>query len=112
MPVNTISFKIIYSYGLDNILRQRGYKLCGIVNGIDTDLYNPATDKALFKNYDFTTIEDKQINKRELLKMFDMNFNSNTPLIGMVTRLTEQKGLDLLVARIDQLMQSDLLLCK
>lgn len=97
-----------YFYGLDNILRQRGYKLCGIVNGIDTDLYNPATDKALFKNYDFTTIEDKQINKRELLKMFDMNFNSNTPLIGMVTRLTEQKGLDLLVARIDQLMQSDL----
>lgn len=97
-----------YSYGLDNILRQRGYKLSGIVNGIDVDLYNPATDKALFKNFDFTTIEDKQINKQELLKMFDMNFNSNTPLIGMVTRLTEQKGLDLLLARIDQLMQSDL----
>ena len=97
-----------YSYGLDNILRQRGYKLSGIVNGIDVDLYNPVTDKALFKNFDFTTIEDKQINKQELLKMFDMNYNSNTPLIGMVTRLTEQKGVDLLLARIDQLMQSDL----
>ena len=97
-----------YSYGLDNILRQRGYKLSGIVNGIDVDLYNPATDKALFKNFDFTTIEDKKVNKQELLKMFDMNFNNNTPLIGMVTRLTEQKGLDLLLARIDQLMQSDL----
>lgn len=97
-----------YSYGLDNILRQRGYKLSGIVNGIDTDLFNPATDKALFKNYDFSTIEDKQVNKRELLKMFDMNFNPEAPLIGMVTRLTEQKGVDLLVARIDQLMQSNL----
>lgn len=96
-----------YSYGLDNILRQRGYKLSGIVNGIDTELYNPATDKALFRNYDFSTIEDKKINKRELLKMFDMEYNDSTPLIGMVTRLTEQKGVDLLVARLDQLMQSN-----
>lgn len=96
-----------YAYGLDIILKERAFKLSGIVNGIDTELFNPATDKALFANYDYSTIENKKLNKIGLLKMLDMNLGEDKPLIGMVTRLTEQKGLDLLVAVMDELLQAD-----
>ena len=96
-----------YAYGLENILNQRKYKLKGIVNGIDTELYNPLTDKSLKQNYDFSTIELKEKNKENLLKMFGMEYTKDTPLIGMVTRLTEQKGIDLVVARLEEIMNDN-----
>ena len=96
-----------YAYGLEMILKDRGDKVCGIVNGIDTDVFNPAKDKFLVKNFDYASIEDKAVNKEALLTMLGMEYNHNTPLIGMVTRLTEQKGIDLLVARLDDIMQSN-----
>lgn len=96
-----------YSYGLDSILKKRSFKLKGIINGIDTNLYSPKNDQALFKNYSYETIEDKQENKQGLLKMFNMEYIGETPLIGMVTRLTEQKGLDLLIARLDAILANN-----
>lgn len=96
-----------FAYGMDIILNQRGFKLSGIINGIDTELFNPKTDKALFKNYDYDTIELKKENKRGLMNMLGLEYNENRPLIGMVTRLTEQKGLDLVLTVINEICQAD-----
>lgn len=85
-----------YSFGLQDILGARKYKLSGIINGIDVDTNDPATDKALFKNYDKTTVADKAANKKGLQQMLNLDQNPNVPVIGMVTRLTEQKGMELI----------------
>ena len=93
-----------YSFGLQDILGARKYKLCGIINGIDVDLNNPATDKALFKNYDKDTVADKAANKKGLQQMLNLDQNLNVPVIGMVTRLTEQKGMDLIANVFEEIL--------
>ena len=93
-----------YSFGLQDILGARKYKLCGIINGIDVDLNNPATDKALFKNYDKDTVADKAANKKGLQQMLNLDQNPNVPVIGMVTRLTEQKGMDLIANVFEEIL--------
>lgn len=85
-----------YSFGLQDILGARKYKLSGIINGIDVDINDPATDKALFKNYTKETVADKAANKKGLQQMLNLDQNPNVPVIGMVTRLTEQKGMELI----------------
>ena len=85
-----------YSHGLDPILNQRSWKLCGILNGIDTDSYNPETDASLWKNYNADDFSAKAENKAELQKMMGLAVNPNTPLIGIVTRLVGHKGVDLM----------------
>ncbi len=97
-----------YSYGLDSILSQRSYKLHGVVNGIDTKLYDPKKDKKLFINYNRKDWkEGKAKNKQALCEMVNLPYNEERPLIAMVTRLTEQKGLDLVSAVIDDVMRAD-----
>ncbi len=96
-----------YSYGLDNILNARRYKLTGIVNGIDVDLYNPETDKALFANYNYKTYAKKAENKHGLQELFGLPKNDK-PLIGMVTRLTTQKGIDLVLGVIRDILSMDI----
>lgn len=85
-----------YSHGLDPILNQRSWKLCGILNGIDTESYNPETDPALWKNYNADDFSAKAENKAELQKMMGLAVNPDTPLIGIVTRLVGHKGVDLM----------------
>ncbi len=85
-----------YSHGLDPILNQRSWKLCGILNGIDTDSYNPETDPALWENYNADDFSAKAKNKEELQKMMGLNVNADTPVIGIVTRLVGHKGVDLM----------------
>ncbi len=85
-----------YSHGLDPILNQRSWKLCGILNGIDTDSYNPETDASLWKNYNADDFSAKAENKAELQKMMGLAVNPDTPLIGIVTRLVGHKGVDLM----------------
>ncbi len=85
-----------HSHGLHNILIPRRYKLRGIVNGIDTDVFNPETDGAIVKNYSYETIRFKSMNKKALQKEMGLEVNNDIPVIGMVTRLTTQKGIDLL----------------
>lgn len=96
---NTYAQEILnpyYGYGMNNILINRQYKLSGIINGIDTNAYNPKTDKFAFKNYDLSTISDKVKNKLELQELLSLPQGEDIPMIGMVGRLTHQKGLDLL----------------
>ena len=98
-----------YSYGLEGILQARAYKLSGIINGIDTVLFNPQTDGALFAHYDKDTVFDgKRKNKEEVCKMINLSFNPDRPLIAMVSRLTTQKGLDLLTAVAEELLAADI----
>ncbi len=97
-----------YSYGLEGILSNRRYKLHGVVNGIDQVLYDPKTDKKLFADYTVKNYAVKKAeNKKALCEMINLPFDENRPLIAMVTRLTEQKGLDLVGAVIDDIMRAD-----
>lgn len=90
-----------YSAGLHHILAARQEKLIGIVNGIDTALFDPRTDPYLAHGYDHGTLRFKSINKRALQKELGLPQRSDLPLIGMVTRLTPQKGLDLIREAMD-----------
>lgn len=96
---NTYAEEILsdaHSHGLHNILIPRRYKLRGVINGIDTDVFNPDTDSAIYKNYSYETIRFKSMNKKALQKEMGLEVNNDIPIIGMVTRLTTQKGIDLL----------------
>ena len=93
-----------YSHGLDPILKERSYKLRGILNGIDVINYDPETDKDIFKNYTADNIRGKYVNKRELQKLLGLPEKSDTPVMGMVTRLVSHKGLDLCKAVLDELL--------
>ena len=94
-----------YGYEMEDILRRRSYKLRGIVNGIDTEKNDPAADKALFVNYDLENFGKKVENKLALQRMLGLPENKDTAMIGMVGRLTEQKGLDLVAAVLENIMQ-------
>ncbi len=92
-----------YGYGLDGSLNDRNKDLYGILNGIDYHLYNPETDKTLFFNYSKTSfISGKKNNKQELLKELNLEYLNDYPLIGHVGRLAEQKGIDLMMATLEE----------
>ncbi len=93
-----------YSHGLDSILRQRRWKLTGIVNGIDTDVYDPEHDSMIFAPYSADDLSGKAENKRKLQEMLGLPQCSDVPLIAMVSRLVPHKGLDLVKARLDAIM--------
>lgn len=97
-----------YSSGLHHILQARKEKLVGIVNGIDTELFNPKTDENLTCGYDRETLRFKAINKRALQKEMGLPQISGVPLIGMVTRLTPQKGLGLIREAMDAISAMDM----
>lgn len=94
-----------YSHGLDGILKQREWKLSGILNGIDTESYNPETDKDIFANYTAEDLSGKAENKRALQERLGLAQDAEVPLVGMVTRLVSHKGLDLVKEDLDHLMQ-------
>jgi starch synthase len=104
---NTYAYEIQtpeYGERLDGVLRDRSYALRGITNGIDYDEFNPKTDRFINKNYDVNSINDKAINKTELQQELGLEVNKDIPMIAMVTRLTNQKGIDLLVNISDRLL--------
>ncbi len=80
--------------GLAGLISGSKDRLQGILNGIDYDEWNPKTDQALVQNYDATSLTSKKHNKRALLAEFNLEENMHKPLIGVVSRLTEQKGID------------------
>ncbi|MDR7869667.1 MAG: glycogen synthase GlgA [Tissierellaceae bacterium] len=92
---------------LDGILRSQEYKLSGIVNGIDYDIYNPLTDKNLVKNFDSNSLSNKVENKKELQRIYNLPVREDVPLLSMVTRLVAMKGLDLVRFILDELLQED-----
>ena len=86
-----------YGEQLDGHLRYYSYKLRGIVNGIDCDIWNPATDKLLPYNYDVSNaIEQKRLSKLALQEELGLVKDENKMVIGLISRLTDQKGLDLI----------------
>jgi starch synthase len=91
-----------YGEDLEQLLNYRRNELYGVLNGIDYDEYNPATDSYLERNYDSNTIERRDVNKLALQRESGLLQNSDIPLIGVVSRLEEQKGIDLLLQAIDQ----------
>ena len=95
-----------FSYGLDPILRERTFKLQGILNGIDVSLYDPENDPMILSPYSAEKTEGKAVNKAHLQSILNLEQNPDVPLIGMVTRLVAQKGLDLVRAMLDELMQT------
>ncbi|MCB2296731.1 glycogen synthase GlgA [Clostridium tagluense] len=93
-----------YGEGLDGLLRSKSEKLYGIVNGIDYELYNPKVDKKIFYNFDPDSIKQKVKNKLKLQNQLSFTVNENIPLVGIVTRLVKQKGLDLIVAKLQEIL--------
>lgn len=93
-----------YGQDLDRILRNREERLFGIVNGIDFKEFNPINDLGIHKNYDYQKIHRKKLNKKYLQKKFSLPQDEKIPVIGMVTRIAEQKGFDLLFDALDAIM--------
>lgn len=96
-----------YAHGLDGIVRRNEFKLCGILNGIDPDYYDPATDKALFANYSADDPAPKAVCKEELQRMLNLPVKPDTPIIAMITRLVSHKGLDLVKEVAEQILRQD-----
>lgn len=94
-----------FSYGLDNLLRDKRYKLCGILNGIDMEGNNPASDPVIAANYDAGSfLEGKAVCKKALIDKFNLD-NDGSPIYGMVSRLVGMKGFDLVQNIADQLVE-------
>jgi len=93
-----------YGCGLDGLLRSRTNDVYGIINGIDYDVWNPATDKSIPKRYSPATLSLKIENKLELQREHNLPQKKETPIIGMITRLADQKGLDILAGALPQIM--------
>lgn len=94
-----------YGEGLDSLLRYRQKDLLGIVNGIDNEEYNPETDPYIEANYSSFNVDKKILNKLALQKRANLPQDIEIPLIGIVQRLDEQKGLDILEKAADTILQ-------
>lgn len=85
-----------YSHGLGAILRENSYKLCGILNGIDYEYYDPKGDKVIAKNFTWRSLDSKKQNKTALQEELSLPVNSEIPMIVVISRLATHKGLDLI----------------
>ena len=106
----TYAKEIQYPYfgeHLDGLLRSREQDLSGIVNGIDYSVYNSRTDKYIFETYDEESLDRKLDNKIALQKSLGLPERRNVPLIAIVSRLVEPKGMDLVVRMMDEILQHE-----
>jgi starch synthase len=105
-------------YGLDGVLKQRSHELYGIINGIDYETWNPATDKEILYHYSLGCLENKRLNKLNMMDNFKIEAqrlqtetsplpDEKIPLIGLVGRLASQKGLDILSDIFEPLLSMD-----
>ena len=114
--INTVSKKYSeeiqtteFGYGMEGVLAMRRADLYGILNGVDYDEWNPETDKFLAAQYSSADLKGKQTCKEDLLKEFNLPASLRTqPLLGVISRLADQKGFDLLAEIIDELMAINL----
>lgn len=95
-----------YAHGLEHIISKNAFKLCGILNGIDVDSYNPVSDKALFHNFSSADLSGKSVCKAELQKMLCLP-EKDVPILSMISRLVSHKGLDLVKAVIEDVLKDD-----
>ncbi len=96
-----------FGYGLDTFLLERKDDLFGILNGIDYELWDPRIDSYIWHNYDINSLDNKGINKEKLQEESNLP-KLDRPLIGMISRLVDQKGFDLIGEIIEDIMQLDL----
>ncbi|MFG6384450.1 MAG: glycogen synthase GlgA [Lachnospiraceae bacterium] len=92
--------------GLDGVMREVSEKLSGIINGIDVEEYNPRKDKKLTAHFSIKSLAKKQKNKEVLQETLGLKKDSSTMLIGIVSRMTEQKGFELLTSIMDEMMNT------
>lgn len=107
----TYSYEIrnsYYSHGLDPVLRENEWKLQGIINGIDTRLFDPATDPNLYANYNADEPEKKADNKKFLQEKLGLHLRTDVPVVAMISRLVAHKGLELLEYLNHRLMDLDI----
>ena len=86
-----------FGYGLEGLLAHRKDSLSGIINGIDMDQWNPETDSLITQNYKPTSLNQKKFNKSELQRRLALPVNDQVPLFGLIGRLVEQKGIDMIL---------------
>ena len=94
-----------FGCGLDGVIRSRGDEVSGILNGVDGEVWNPATDSALAARYSASDLAGKPRNKLALQKEMGLQQTASAPLFGVVSRLTAQKGLDLVLAALPALLR-------
>lgn len=99
-----------YGYGMDGVLKNRRQDLYGILNGVDYSLWNPVSDPHIASNYDEKDISGKKKCKDELIQIYGLKGSDEFPIIGMISRLADQKGFDILAEAIDQLLELNLCL--
>ena len=97
-----------YGYGLDGILRSRAHQLFGILNGIDTAVYDPQTDPNIFAPFSAKAPADKTVNKAELQKLLNLPVRADVPIFGIISRLVDQKGFDLIAGLMEELVNKDI----
>ena len=93
-----------FGYGLAGLLKSRHQDVFGIINGLDYELWNPETDPQIVKNYGVRSIPLKYENKLALQRQNGLPEKKDIPLIGMITRLADQKGFDILAGAMDEIM--------
>ncbi|MEH6940720.1 glycogen synthase [Bacillus sp. JJ722] len=96
-----------FAKGMAAIIQKNEFKMRGILNGIDVESYNPETDPALFRNYGITTLDNKKVNKVELQKLANLPVDENIPVMAIVSRLVSHKGLDLITAIMEQVVNEN-----
>jgi len=113
--INTVSetyaeeiLKPSFGQDLNRILINRQHKLFGVVNGIDYHNLNPKNDKTIYRNYDHKSIQEKKANKKYIQKLFKLKVDENVPILCTTSRVTFQKGFELILEIINRLMYSDL----
>lgn len=95
-----------YGAGLEGVLRQRQKDLHGILNGVDYQIWNPETDLLIPHNYSANNLQGKSLNKQYLQKKFALNHaDSQVPLMGIISRLVDQKGFDILLPAIESILR-------
>jgi starch synthase len=97
-----------FGFGLEGVLNKRKSSVFGILNGIDYEIWNPETDKFIAKNYSVKNAQDKYKNKEDLQKICNLPLKKDVPLFGIVSRLAEQKGFDILAQDIEKICKMNL----
>ncbi|HUX06236.1 MAG TPA: glycogen synthase GlgA [Acidobacteriota bacterium] len=98
-----------FGAGLEGVLRSRASDLSGIINGIDYSVWNPEIDSLIPHQFSAADLKGKELNKQELLKHYNLpQRKGRVPLIGIISRLADQKGFDILEESLDRLMEQDI----
>lgn len=93
-----------FGYGLEAVLRARGDRVVGILNGLDTDVWNPATDAHIAATYDADSLEKKELNKLALCARLGLAYDASVPLLGGVSRIASQKGFEILIPILSEIL--------